>query len=236
MIDLDDVKLRVERDGFAVTAPVLSRSEVAQLNRCIARSRGDGRGNLRDLFRRVPDTARLPRHAQIRQVVEAVLGPGPFGVRALLLDKTPIANWNVAWHQDVTIAVKRRSDAPGYGSWSIKEDVPHVQPPTPVLEAMLAVRLHLDHCGPENGPLRLIPGSHQHGRMSPEEVDRFRASHAAVECHVARGGLLLMRPLTLHASSAARAPAQRRVVHLEFAAIALDPGVEWYEQLYTCVP
>ncbi len=37
-----------------------------------------------------------------------------------------------------------------------------------------------------------------------------------------------MRPLLLHASSPATAPAHRRVVHLEFAPAPLSGGLEWH--------
>lgn len=39
-----------------------------------------------------------------------------------------------------------------------------------------------------------------------------------------------MRPLLLHASSPALAPAHRRVLHLEYAAAPLPPGLEWHER------
>jgi hypothetical protein len=82
----------------------------------------------------------------------------------------PNANWKVPWHQDVTIAVQERVEAEGFGPWSIKADVLHVQPPGEVLEHMISVRLHLDNCGEKNGALRVIPGSHLQGRI-PEEED-----------------------------------------------------------------
>jgi len=63
--------------------------------------------------------------------------------------------------QDVTIAVQEKVEMDGYGPWSIKADVPHVQPPASILEIMLSVRLHLDDCSEKNGALRVIPGSHR---------------------------------------------------------------------------
>ena len=48
---------------------------------------------------------------------------------------------------------------------------------------------------------------------------------------VARGGILAFRPLLLHASSPARQPRHRRVVHLEFAAVELAGGLEWHERV-----
>jgi hypothetical protein len=65
-----------------------------------------------------------------------------------------------AWHQDRAIAVRDRVDVPGFGPWSVKAGLVHVEPPVDILERMLAVRLHLDDCGEDNGPLRVLPGSH----------------------------------------------------------------------------
>jgi ectoine hydroxylase-related dioxygenase (phytanoyl-CoA dioxygenase family) len=95
---------------------------------------------------------------------------------------------------------------------------------------MVTVRLNLDDCGAENGPVRVIPGSHLLGRLSPGEVQRVRESSEAVDTCLPAGGVLLMRPLLLHASSPATLPAHRRVVHLEFAVDALPAGLEWYGQ------
>jgi hypothetical protein len=80
-------------------------------------------------------------------------------VRILAFDKTPETNWGVPWHQDRTVAVKRRVEADGFGPWSVKAEVPHVAPPQALLEAMFSLRLHLDDCGPDNGPLKIISGS-----------------------------------------------------------------------------
>jgi ectoine hydroxylase-related dioxygenase (phytanoyl-CoA dioxygenase family) len=171
----------------------------------------------------------LAQQASVRSAAVAVLGSNCFPVRALLFDKTPSANWKVAWHQDLTIAVGARRDVDGYGPWSSKGGVPHVQPPIAILERMLAIRVHLDDCGPDNGPVRVLPGSHRARRLSVAEIDAWRRRVAEVSCIVPPGGLLVMRPLLLHASSAAKSPAHRRVIHIEYAATGLPEGLEWYE-------
>ena len=119
----------------------------------------------------------------------------------------------------------------GFGPWSEKGGVPHVQPPAELLERMLAVRVHLDDCGAENGPVRVIPGSHRAGRLSPAAVDAWRAGAEPVDCLAERGAILAFRPLILHASSPAAAPAHRRVVHLEFAAEELPAPLEWHARV-----
>ncbi len=94
---------------------------------------------------------------------------------------------------------------------------------------MLTLRMHLDPCGVDNGPVRVMPGSHREGRLSPAEIDRWRADGTGVECTAARGDVLAMRPLLLHASSPSKSPSHRRVVHIEYAAGKLDGGLDWYE-------
>lgn len=122
----------------------------------------------------------LARSPEVRALVEPLLGAGAFAVRGILFDKTPDANWKVAWHQDLTIAVRERREVEGFGPWSEKAGVVHVQPPAAVLEQMVTVRLSLGPCGPGNGPVCVIPGSHAHGRLSAEEVQRRRTGDGAV--------------------------------------------------------
>ena len=120
------------------------------------------------------------------------------------------------------------SKTEGFGSWSMKADVLHVQPPAATLERMLTVRLHLDPCGEENGALRVLPGSHTHGKIPENEIAGFREIMTEEVCAVGLGGALLMSPLLLHASSPASVPGHRRVVHLDFASTQLPDGLEWF--------
>jgi ectoine hydroxylase-related dioxygenase (phytanoyl-CoA dioxygenase family) len=158
-----------------------------------------------------------------------VIGPGAFPVRALFFDKLPRANWSVPWHQDFTIAVAERVEVPDFAGWSVKEGVIHVQAPAGILEKMVTLRLHLDDCDEENGALRVIRGSHRHGKLADADVERWKETGEVVTCAVPKGGVLLMRPLLLHASSPAKRPCHRRVLHLEYAAEPLPPGLRWYE-------
>src|SRR5206468_5123271 len=140
----------------------------------------------------------------LRALVEPVLGPGAFAVRGLFFDKTPEANWKIPWHQDLTIAVRRRIETPGFGPWSIKASVVHVQPPVGILERMVTVRLHLDDCGLDNGPLKVRPGTHSLGRLARERTEELASEVAEDICCLNAGDALIMRPLLLHASSPPR--------------------------------
>ena len=223
----------IATDGWAVTAPVVPQLAVDRVVAELARH-GDverSRGGVRNLLDTAPVVRELARSAPVRAVAEAVLGPHCFAVRAILFDKTAGANWKVTWHQDATIAVRARASLVGWGPWSEKEGVPHVQPPAELLERMLGVRVHLDDCGADNGPVRVLPGSHRVGRLSAAAIDAWRTAHPAVDCLAERGAILAIRPLILHASSAAVSPAHRRVLHLEFAAEELPAPLEWHARV-----
>jgi hypothetical protein len=94
-------------------------------------------------------------------------------VRSILFDKTPDENWPVAWHQDLTISVSEERQIHGYGPWSRKDGIPHVQPPLALLRQMVTFRLHLDDTPESNGALRVIPGSHDRGRIFAETLSTF---------------------------------------------------------------
>lgn len=102
---------------------------------------------------RLPEDRAGTRIAGDPQTAELLGSDGPFGkalaslaaerqrpVRAILFDKNDAANWSLGWHQDRTIAVRRRSDAPGYRRWTIKQGLQHVEPPFAVIARMTTLR------------------------------------------------------------------------------------------------
>jgi ectoine hydroxylase-related dioxygenase (phytanoyl-CoA dioxygenase family) len=215
---------KLANNGFAVVPGVVPPKVIDGLIAAL----GPAPHAIRNLIEVVPAAASLVRRTEVRGLMEEVLGPGAFVVRALLFDKVPGANWKVPWHQDMTIAVDRRRDVAGFGPWSEKAGIAHVQPPTDLLERMISLRIHLDGSGPGNGPLRVFPGSHRCGRLAPPAIEEWRAREAEVILSADRGGVIAMRPLLLHASSASERPGHRRVIHLECAAESLHGGLEWH--------
>jgi ectoine hydroxylase-related dioxygenase (phytanoyl-CoA dioxygenase family) len=217
-------------EGFAIVQGLVLPRETVELRDAAAQVFAAGTersAGVRRLVTRHAAFERLARDARVLGLVEPVLGREAFAVRSILFDKSPSRNWDVVWHQDTTIAVSERRDVPGFGPWSIKDGVVHVQPPAAVLEGMLTVRIHLDDCGPENGALQVVPGSHRSGIITDRCIDPVACEAASVTCAVRAGDAVLMRPLILHASKKAAAPTHRRVVHLEFAATDLPGGLRW---------
>ena len=223
----------LEQDGFALAQTVATSTEIAALietfeNADIARAERGGQTfgarNLLDLAA-VSAMARSPGLAAL---LTPLLGENCRAVRGIFFDKTKEANWPVLWHQDLSLAVKAQHELSGWGNWTVKRGVIHVQPPAAILAQMVTMRLHLDDCDADNGPLRVIAGRHAGGILSRDTI-RARTAESGGQVVLAKAGdALFMRPLILHASSPAARPRHRRVLHVEFAPAGLLPdGLEW---------
>jgi ectoine hydroxylase-related dioxygenase (phytanoyl-CoA dioxygenase family) len=225
----------IDARGFKVISGVLDSTMVertiAELDRVprtnATRERRGSYFGIRNLLSVAPYFYELANSRSIRSVVQSLIGKQARAVRGIFFDKTPEANWKVPWHQDLTIAVKQRKEVAGFNSWTRKAGTIHVQPPTPVMEEMLTLRLHLDETNEESGALKVIPGSHTFGRLSPTAIERIKRDTPPLVCAAQRGDMLVMRPLLLHSSSVSGNASHRRIIHLEYAATDLPGGLEW---------
>ncbi|HEY0141373.1 MAG TPA: phytanoyl-CoA dioxygenase family protein [Thermoanaerobaculia bacterium] len=214
-------------DGYARAAMVLTQPQCEHIAGALPTLAAAGRGGIRHLISH-PVVGKLLLLQQLSGSLWSAVGRDLVAVNATLFDKTPAANWRVQWHQDRTIAVKDRLDVRGYGPWSTKNGTAHVDAPDAVLAQMVAVRIHLDHSGAENGPLRVIPGTHTLGKLSEREIAAAVAGGPVAELTVTQGSVIFMRPLLVHSSSAAASPAHRRVLHIEFAPRECISPLEWH--------
>jgi ectoine hydroxylase-related dioxygenase (phytanoyl-CoA dioxygenase family) len=219
--------------GYAIAPRILDEAQITELQKATEFDNAgstharDGRPYANRAALSIQAIADLSRSEQVLAVVSQVLPDKPFAVRAILFDKVVGANWKIPWHQDITIPVKERHEVDGYGPWSIKEGSPHTQAPTRVLQNMVAIRLHLDDCLAENGPLRVVPRSHLTGRMRKADIPLLEPTRNSKDLICKRGDAILMSPLTVHASSPATSPSHRRVIHIEYACCDLDNPLEW---------
>jgi ectoine hydroxylase-related dioxygenase (phytanoyl-CoA dioxygenase family) len=165
--------------------------------------------------------------ARLVSIARSALGNGAFAFRATLFDKSPEANWLVAWHQDTALPLREKREQAGWGPWSVKDGVIYAHAPATALSQVLALRVHLDDSTAENGPLRVLPGTHTIGVLSDEELHDVSSKTAGVDCTVSRGGVVVMRPLLVHASSKSQSEKPRRVLHIEYSAVTgFDDGLE----------
>jgi ectoine hydroxylase-related dioxygenase (phytanoyl-CoA dioxygenase family) len=150
-------------------------------------------------------------------------------VQCTYFDKSENSNWFVAYHQDLTIPVMQRIASRECIAWTTKNGTAFVQPPLPVLEALVSVRIHLDENNHENGPLRVIPGSHRHGRLARNGMLPGQRGRAEMICLAPERSALVFKPLLLHASSKSRTAQPRRILHLLYGPRTLPEGLQWID-------
>lgn len=206
-----------EDRGFAIVAGVLRERDVATLLAHLSytrlpRSRAGVRNLLSD-----PAVFALAHDRRLVEIASQALGSDAFPFKATLFDKSGSANWLVAWHQDTTLPLQSRREVPGWGPWSIKGGVLYAHAPAEALSRVVALRVHLDDSTSANGPLKVLPGTHRMGLLTAPQIQELARTMGSVECIVAKGGIVTMRPLLVHSSSKASKPAPRRVLHIEYA-------------------
>ncbi len=210
-------------DGFAVMPALVSDAELARIAaQLAARSKVGSRDLLEEpwcatLAGRLQNDARLAHLLPLTHVA----------VQCTSFEKSVERNWLVAVHQDLAIPVAVRVEHPALTGWSNKAGTWFVQPPAELLAQLVAVRLHIDDCGVDDGPLNVVAGSHRHGRFDDAQAIALRDACGTVACPVPRGGAMLLRPLLLHASSKATGSSRRRVLHFLFGPRQLPLGLAW---------
>jgi hypothetical protein len=160
----------IKEQGFAMLLKAIKPDSVQLL---LAELKGTNlprsRAGVRHAMR-IPSVAELARGAALAGIAQEILGEGAFPFRATLFDKSATANWLVVWHQDTALPLRERREAPGWGPWSVKEGVNYAHAPASTLEQVVALRVHLDDSTSQNGPLRILPGTHTLGVLTDEDI------------------------------------------------------------------
>ncbi len=209
--------------GFAIVKAVLAGTEVAELARILETSDLDrSRAGARHLMNH-PAVSAVAADPRMLAIAARFLGETAIPYKATLFDKSPARNWLVAWHQDTALPLCEPREIPDWGPWSTKARVTYALAPASALAQVVALRLHLDDSRPDNGPLRVLPGTHALGLLTESDIARLTTEISAVDCTVPAGGVIAMRPLIVHASSKADSDLPRRVLHIEYAR-SLDFG------------
>jgi ectoine hydroxylase-related dioxygenase (phytanoyl-CoA dioxygenase family) len=213
-----DWRESIEETGFAILSELFSHEFLDRLLLEVnALSPRRSKAGLRNAMG-LPSVAAAARQPQMMDLASAVLGSGAFPFRGILFDKSPAANWLVAWHQDTALPLRERCQSVGWGPWSVKEGISYAHAPANVLSQVLALRVSLDDSTVENGPLRVLPGTHKLGVLSDDRIHELSTRIPPVDCIVPKGGVVAMRPLLVHASSKSQNEMPRRVLHIEYAA------------------
>lgn len=235
MGDLSNYKHAFLESGFTVVEHVFSDSEIeaivssielADTSKLAFRKSADLFA-IRQFLKEVPQAIPLIFVEKLNSIISSLFGKDYFVVKSIYFDKPGESNWFVSYHQDLTISVDKKADVEGFGPWTLKQNQYAVQPPLHILENNFTIRIHLDDTDERNGALRVIPKSHLKGVYRPETIDWSKEREFT--CKVSKGGVMLMRPLLLHASSRTTNDKKRRVVHIEFSNQSLPEPLHWSE-------
>ncbi|OCA74938.1 phytanoyl-CoA dioxygenase family protein [Chryseobacterium arthrosphaerae] len=235
--NLETYKSHILEYGFTVINDIFSREEIDAISN-VLQNIDTSKENFRkseDLFairqflKEIPDIKDLVFNDTIQKVINEIFGEKYFVVKSIYFDKPETSNWYVAYHQDLTISVDKKLGLPGFGPWTTKQNQFAVQPPLQVLENIYTIRIHLDDTDENNGALKVVPKSHAKGIYRPETIDwTIETEHI---CNVEKGGIMIMKPLTLHGSNRTTNGHRRRVIHIEFSDMELPDGLRWSERM-----
>lgn len=217
--------MNFETDGAERYAKALSASELAMLNELADQTIAIGPGT------RLTDEPLLSQllasGGSMSRIACSKLGERARPVRAVLFDKRDGMNWALGWHQDRTLAVEEKVETPGFGPWSKKHGIIHVEPPFDIINDMITLRAHLDPCGEDNAPLLIAPGSHRLGRIPASEVAGIARKLGTVPCLAGSGAIWIYSTAIAHASEKAVTVNRRRVLQVDYANEALPGTLRW---------
>ena len=218
----------IHTDGVEIKRNFVSSSVIESIKNELNESKeAELKSGIRAADKKFKSIKALSNSDQFINLASSILGSKPEIVRVIYYDKTPDKNWLVTWHQDKTIALDSKEEIKGWGVWSIKDNIHHVQPPLDVLNKMVTFRLHLDDADRDNGCLKVIPQSHHLGILSQSELTDVVNSKEPYLCEVEAGDLVMMKPHTLHSSSKSVKAKHRRVVHIEYNNYELPSSLNW---------
>ncbi|MDQ0593097.1 ectoine hydroxylase-related dioxygenase (phytanoyl-CoA dioxygenase family) [Chryseobacterium ginsenosidimutans] len=236
-MNLDNHKNLITDNGFTVINNIFSDEEIEKISEVIQHidisketfRKSEDLFAIRQFLKEIPEVSELIFNENIRTIIKEIFGGKYFVVKSIYFDKPEKSNWYVAYHQDLTISVDKKIELPNFRSWTTKQNQFAVQPPLDILENIFTIRIHLDDTDENNGALKVVPKSHTKGIYRPEAIDWSIETERI--CNIQSGGIMIMKPLTLHGSNRTTDGRRRRVIHIEFSDMELPQDLKWSEKL-----
>ncbi|MBD3583762.1 phytanoyl-CoA dioxygenase family protein [Flavobacterium selenitireducens] len=230
-------KQQIDTNGFTIINEVFTLDQIDAILSAITTAdssrptfrKSSGIFAIRQFLKEIPEAGSAIFTPAFIDLIQGIFGSGNFVTKSIYFDKPEQSNWFVAYHQDLTISVKEKIEIDGFGPWTVKQRQFAVQPPLEIVQNNFTIRIHLDETTSQNGALKVIRNSHSKGIYRPENID-WETEEEAV-CEVRKGGIMIMRPLLLHASDRTTNDRKRRVIHIEFGKDELPEGLEWSEKM-----
>ena len=228
---LRTIAKRLEHKGFGILNHVYTKRDIRKLKTrfdAYFKVHNEPTFGMREVLKKMPELKDILFNKNFKKLIKSI-DKNAFLTKAIYFDKSPKDNWYVTWHQDVPINVLEKIDTEGFSSWTNKIDVVSVRPPEAISKNTFSMRIHLDDTTVKNGALKVIPGSHNK-QLGTEDIKLISTNSIPFVSEVVSGGVQLLKPLLLHASSETTVQKRRRVLHLEFSSIELPNGLQYAER------
>ncbi|MFZ0597090.1 MAG: phytanoyl-CoA dioxygenase family protein [Flavobacterium sp.] len=228
---------QINSEGFAIIDNIYSEVEIKKLISLIENVTENKTENstfrksqdlfaIRQFHKEIPKTLPYIFNEKLKNIIDSTFGKGYFITKSIYFDKPEKSNWFVAYHQDLTISVDKKTEIENFENWTTKQNQFAVQPPKEILENNFTIRIHIDKTTKDNGALKVINDSHSKGIF---RVENLEIKNETI-CEVNTGGIMIMKPLLFHASNKTTNNERRRVIHIEFSNQQLPEGLEWSEK------
>lgn len=223
---------KLSKNGSFVMNNIYSKNEIRligkELHRYFKNSDENTYGK-RTLLKDIPQLKPLLFNENLKLIIQNI-DENAFLTKAIYFDKPSGQNWYVTWHQDIPINVNAKIPLDGFSAWTNRKNIVSVSPPIEYLKNTFTIRIHLDKTNDDNGVLKVLNGSHQKV-FTHDEIKQITETNEFTKAEVEDGGVHLMKPLTLHASSKSKGQKRRRVIHLEFSSLELPGELDWFERI-----
>lgn len=218
----------LNKNGFEVLNDLYSSEEIDEILLLLSSEKFENKFGVREFLLNNPEIREKVFTENLKKLINLISPNCRKSIKSIYFDKPPNANWIVNWHQDLTINLTSKKEIENFINWRVKQERVVVQPNLEMLESIFTIRIHLDDCTKKNGALRVMEGSHKNG-VVPISSWMINKKGRETICEVQRGGVLVMKPLILHASRRTENQSNRRVIHIEFTAQELPEGLAWKE-------
>ncbi|MBQ0788615.1 MAG: WYL domain-containing protein [Oceanihabitans sp.] len=230
--NLRTIAKRLAYKGYGILNHVYTKRDIRKLKARLdtyIREHDEQAFGMREVLHKMPEIKEILFNKNFKKLIKSI-GKGMFLTKAIYFDKSPKDNWYVTWHQDVPINVTEKKETEGFTSWTNKKGVISVCPTEEISKNTFSMRIHLDDTTIKNGALKVIPGS-QNKRLRDAEIKLIVNNSIPFVSEVAAGGVQLIKPFLLHASSETQTQQRRRVLHLEFSSMELPNGLRYAERV-----
>jgi hypothetical protein len=227
MIVFNKAEIDLNENGFSIVKGVFKEKELKKI--CDYIISHNLEFSERQLFNKFPKLLDIILESEsFNKLYNRICNKNFFLSKAIYFNKQSKLNWFVGYHQDLSISVKNKLEVESYNSWTNKKGQLGVIPPLSILENSVTFRIHLDDADETNGCLKVISKSHKKGIIRIDNNFEIKNQGKEVTCNIKKGGIMLMKPLLLHASQKSISENDRRVIHLEFSNQEIP--MEWLEK------